>query len=123
LNLRAALRLRCPRCAEGRLFEGAFRMHAACPSCGLRFEREPGYFVGAMYFSYALALLAGAPVAFLLWRAGAGPFATGAAVTLWIAAVAPALYRRSRALWIHFDRAVDPPPGEGPPADGPGGRG
>ena len=31
-------------------------MNAACPACGLRFEREAGYFTGAMYVSYVLAL-------------------------------------------------------------------
>ena len=30
-------------------------MHETCPVCDHRFEREPGYFVGAMYVSYAPA--------------------------------------------------------------------
>jgi hypothetical protein len=109
VNLGAALRLRCPRCPDGRLFAGVFRMHRSCPSCGLLFERETGYFVGAMYFSYALALAAGLPVALVLGRSGAGPLLTGAGTTLWIAGVSPLLYRWSRSLWLHFDRAVDPP--------------
>jgi hypothetical protein len=25
------------------------RMHERCPACGLKFEREDGYFLGAMY--------------------------------------------------------------------------
>lgn len=29
-------------------------MHEFCPTCGLRFEIEPGFFWGAMYVSYAL---------------------------------------------------------------------
>ena len=46
---------RCPVCLEGRMFAGGFRMNEQCPVCGHRFMREPGYFQGAMYVSYALA--------------------------------------------------------------------
>src|SRR6185295_15533099 len=52
----AVLRQRCPRCLEGRVFRGMLAMNDACPECGLVFEREPGYFVGAMYVSYAMAI-------------------------------------------------------------------
>ncbi len=32
-------------------------MNEHCPQCGLQFGRgEPGYFTGAMYFSYGLAI-------------------------------------------------------------------
>src|SRR5262245_56913727 len=55
-HLKAILAQRCPRCCEGRLFRGLFAMHRCCPVCGLRFEREQGYFVGAMYVSYPLSV-------------------------------------------------------------------
>lgn len=42
-----AIRRRCPRCGEP-AFESWFRMREHCPSCGHRFEREPGYWVGAV---------------------------------------------------------------------------
>ena len=51
----AAVRQRCPRCRQGPIFGGLIRTNEYCPQCGLRFEREQGYFLGAMYFSYALA--------------------------------------------------------------------
>lgn len=104
----AILRLRCPRCREGRVFAGVFRMHAACPVCGLRYEREPGYFLGAMYFSYALALAAGLPACLLLDGWGWPAVAVGAAVTGWIALWVPVLWRYSRVIWLHLDQAVDP---------------
>ena len=31
-------------------------MSKRCPACGLKFEREPGYFFGAMYVSYFLSV-------------------------------------------------------------------
>ncbi len=42
-------------------------MHDECPSCGLRFNREPGYFLGAMYVSYGLALVAIGALSVALW--------------------------------------------------------
>jgi uncharacterized protein (DUF983 family) len=46
-HLAAIVQLRCPRCLQGQVFATLFRMHEQCPVCGLRFEREPGYFTGA----------------------------------------------------------------------------
>ena len=31
-------------------------MHEDCSNCGLHYEREPGFFQGAMYVSYALTV-------------------------------------------------------------------
>src|SRR5689334_9094576 len=53
-QLWALVRGRCPRCREGRVFHGLFAMNDPCPVCGLVFEREPGYFLGSMYFSYPI---------------------------------------------------------------------
>ena len=55
--LTGLLRLRCPRCREGRLFRTTFEMNDPCPACGLMLQREPGYFLGAMYFSYFMTTL------------------------------------------------------------------
>ena len=100
----------CPQCRVGRIFSGAVRMNERCPSCGVVFSREPGYFSGAMYFSYALAIgviltilaalalvLRGWPLARLLIAAG------GLFVPL-----IPAVFRYSRILWIYFDRHFEP---------------
>ena len=46
---------RCPRCGEGRIYESGMKMNERCPVCNLLFERERGYFLGAMYVSYAMA--------------------------------------------------------------------
>ena len=44
---RAATR-RCPRCGAGKLFHHWFAMVHNCPRCGMKFEREPGYWTGAI---------------------------------------------------------------------------
>ena len=60
------LRLRCPRCGVGPLYAKPFRMHANCRQCDLLFEREQGYFVGAIYINYAATVAVAVPGFFLL---------------------------------------------------------
>lgn len=52
---------KCPQCRKGNMFKHNMynilkfgEPNTTCSHCGLRFEREPGFFVGAMYFSYAI---------------------------------------------------------------------
>ncbi|HVF53943.1 MAG TPA: DUF983 domain-containing protein [Actinomycetota bacterium] len=49
------LRKRCPRCGDGKVFEGWFTMRDACPRCGYNFSREEGYWTGAMIVNIAVA--------------------------------------------------------------------
>ena len=39
---------RCPRCGSGHLFRKWFNIVDECPRCGLHFDREPGYWTGAL---------------------------------------------------------------------------
>ena len=55
-RLWAVLSMRCPRCCRGKVFRGMFAMNDPCPVCGLIFQREEGYFLGAMYASYFMAI-------------------------------------------------------------------
>lgn len=59
----AILKSKCPQCREGDMFENAAydlkkfgKMPDNCPHCDFRFEREPGFFYGSMYISYALSV-------------------------------------------------------------------
>jgi uncharacterized protein (DUF983 family) len=109
-RLAAAAAGRCPRCGHGRIFRGRLAMHPACPSCGLRFEREPGYFTGAMYVSYVLALpvMAVCIAAVYLIAPQLSFEATVALAALCFLPFVPMLFRYSRILWIHLDQTVDP---------------
>ncbi len=107
---RAILQLRCPRCGEGKVFRGTFQMNDPCPACGLKFERDTGYFLGAMYFSYALAIPAIAAltlVAYLIWP---GWHLYQHVLLAWALTLplVPAIFRYSRVLWLHFDNYFDP---------------
>ena len=115
----AILRQKCPRCHQGRIFRksiwsGFPGMWERCSECGLRFEREPGYFLGAMYISYALALLTIVLFGLVLWLLTRWTLfkAGGWAVVLFLP-LAPAITLFARVLWIYLDQAIDP---EQPPS-------
>jgi uncharacterized protein DUF983 len=84
-------------------------MNDSCPECALRFNREPGYFLGAMYVSYALALVLIVAIGVLLWAATAWRVDK---VTIWAVVLflpfAPMLTLLSRVLWIYLDQKFDP---------------
>ena len=90
-------------------------MHQRCPACNLLFEREPGYFLGAMYFSYAFA------TAFLVTGLVAGHLLFPEIDLGWMVLICavcflpfvPMVTRYSRVTWIYFDRWLWPSkPGE-----------
>lgn len=110
-RFQALRRGRCPRCRAGRIFAGSLRMHETCPVCHLGFNREPGYFVGAMYVSYGLAVAIIAALTVVLsyevlpqWPL---EWVVLAATAVFLPLV-PAVFRYSRIVWIHVDRYVDP---------------
>jgi ABC-2 type transport system ATP-binding protein len=91
------------------MFQGLFRMRPECPTCGLKFEREPGYFLGAIYINYAATVIC------ML----AGFFALDYFVNLsltyqiivWsgFGVVFPMLfYRYSKSLWLCLDYVFSP---------------
>ena len=104
----AMMRLRCPHCHQGRLFRGQFEMNDPCPVCGVLFQREEGYFLGAMYFSYVLAtgVLIPLYVIAALLLPNQGTVVIALVATLAYLPFVPAVFRYSRALWICMDRAV-----------------
>ena len=84
-------------------------MRVRCPACDLRFEREPGYFVGAIYLNYGVTVTIAVAGYFILdaWR-GLG---VGWQLALWMPFVAifPLwAFRYSKALWLAVDHLVDP---------------
>ena len=100
----AILAQRCPICLQGPMFSGRFTMNETCAVCGHKFMREPGFFQGAMYVSYTLALgvflaLALSANALLAPRWGLA-VALGLAVVLQMLLV-PRMYRLARVIWAH----------------------
>jgi hypothetical protein len=84
-------------------------MNDSCPSCGLRFNREPGYFLGAMYISYGLALTLIALIGAVLWGATSWHLEKiGIWAVLLFLPFAPMLTLLARVLWIYLDQKIDP---------------
>jgi uncharacterized protein (DUF983 family) len=84
-------------------------MRPRCPACRLVFEREPGYFVGAIYLNYGMTVLILMP-GYLALHAWLEP-SIGQQLLIWgIFAVAFPLwfFRYSKSLWLALDHLVDP---------------
>jgi uncharacterized protein (DUF983 family) len=55
---------KCPNCSIGKVFKdksfffsvGFPKMNEYCGHCNYKFEKEPGYFFGAMFINYALTV-------------------------------------------------------------------
>ncbi len=112
-TLASILKGYCPRCRMAPIFRGSMLwltpMNPRCPVCDLQFERESGYFLGAMYISYAMAvpLLAGF-LALFWWLTSWSWSYILLAAALTLLPFAPALTLFARVLWIYLDRRVDP---------------
>ena len=50
--IKRGTRKRCGRCGIGDLFASRYRLRRRCPGCGYRFEREPGFFLGAWFVNF-----------------------------------------------------------------------
>jgi uncharacterized protein (DUF983 family) len=112
--LQSIYRQRCPRCRTGPIFRlplwrGFLSMYEKCPVCGLKFEREPGYFLGAMYFSYILSIPPGLAIVLLIWRLTHWQFdVVMLSAFLVYLPLVPAVTRWARVIWMYVDRHFDP---------------
>lgn len=84
-------------------------MPARCAVCQLRFEREQGYFLGAMYINYGVTVGLALSGSFALecWTR----VSLTQQLLLWteFCSLFPVLFfRHSRGLWLAFDHIFDP---------------
>lgn len=99
------VRLRCPVCRKGAVFSGPYAMNENCPSCGIRFERENGYFMGAMVFAYVMGVVTVIPTILLLVRHFEAEIPTVIGVPiLQLVLLQPIIYIYSRMAWMYVDR-------------------
>ena len=93
------------------MFAGQFTMNATCPVCGHRFEREQGFFQGAMYVSWVLgvmylAVLGVLAQLLLVPRVGIA-WAVACVVAIHVLCI-PAVFRYSRVIWAHLNVRTRP---------------
>jgi uncharacterized protein (DUF983 family) len=109
--LYSVLKNKCPRCHEGNFFETSNpydlqkfgRLNDNCSVCKEDFRREPGYYFGATYVSYALTVLFGIGLYMLLcvvFLVEAVPFIITLSILLIL--LLPLFYRLSRIIWINL---------------------
>lgn len=107
----------CPRCQEGPFFlshpynlRKAGDLHEHCPVCGLKYEKEVGFYYGAMYVSYGLGV-----ALFVACWASFNLFFPNASIGLQISSIValslglgPYLYALSKIIWanlfFHYDK-------------------
>jgi uncharacterized protein (DUF983 family) len=108
-TLARGARLRCPVCGVGRVFQSPFRVRDACDACGALFQREDGFFVGAIMINVVTTeavVLAAAG----LWLLVAARAADAALLPLLIAVALLfpiAFYHHAWALWLAADHLVE----------------
>jgi uncharacterized protein (DUF983 family) len=108
-RLYSILHHKCPRCHEGELFASTpyskdfIKMPRQCSHCELYYEREPSFFTGAMYVSYALQVALFTTV-YVALRVLFDPSTEVYMVVNVLAALVlfPVTLRLSRAIYINF---------------------
>lgn len=104
--------LRCPYCGEGKLFRKWFSMYERCPVCGFRFEREEGYWTGAMAVNMMVTVLfivfVLVPLA-IVFAAAHESFILFLLVSLPLPLILPLLlFRHAKSLWLNIDFMINP---------------
>ncbi len=120
-KLKSIFRFKCPRCHQGEFLDTrnvydlkkAGDLKENCSHCGLKYEREVGFYFGAMYVAYALAVA----LFVTCWVATTVLYPNYEAMTLvWIVIGAslltgPILYALSKIIWInlfvHYDKQYE----------------
>jgi len=109
LLLRRGLRQRCPVCGRGKIFAGFFKTYERCPVCGFVYEREPGYYTGAMAVNLVVSELLIVIIAVPLAASQVVPVIYLIILGCTIPILLPILfYRPTKSLWMSFDHFIHP---------------
>lgn len=115
--LQSIFTYKCPVCREGDAFSfknpynlrNFDKMPEHCSECGHKFEKEQGFWYGAMYVSYALTVAMSVATFVLTYL-----FYPAATVWVYISAIiavifllAPITFRLSRMVWMNFFAKFD----------------
>ncbi len=106
----AILSGKCPQCRKGDMFRYPVlrvskfaKMNKSCLHCGLRYEVEPGFFIGAMYISYAVTVALLIIVGLVLYVFNLNELYTYiASVVLINLLLLPFIFRYSRIVFLHL---------------------
>lgn len=106
-TLTRGILLRCPVCGESGVFRAPFQVRHHCPACRALFQREAGFFVGAIMMNVVVTEGA-VMLAFGLCLLILGGGALTLPVLFAVALLFPVLfYHHSWSLWLAGDHVVE----------------
>ena len=106
---------RCPLCGSRGIWRSFGQLVETCPRCGYRFEREEGYWAGALIVNMTVCILVffGLFVGGMLVTWPDVPWNGLLIATLVAIALTPVLlYPQSKLWWVCVDLAIHPYAGE-----------
>jgi uncharacterized protein (DUF983 family) len=107
-TLARGARLCCPACGGARVFQTPFRIRHHCPACGALFQREEGFFVGAIMLNVVTTEAAVMAAAGLCLLALPGRDTLLLGLLFAVALLFPvAFYHHSWSLWLAGDHLVE----------------
>lgn len=105
------LMCKCPECKVGNIFKdkGSIllfqipKMNKHCAKCDYKFEKETGFFFGAMFVSYTLSAAQMIICLIVFWTfANMSPISVFIIITLIAIFTSTVNFRVSRSIWISF---------------------
>ncbi len=120
-RLYSILNNKCPKCQEGDFyvsrhpykFKDFGKNHENCSHCGYKFDKEPGYFYGAMYVSYALtvAFSVAIAVAIVVLFPSSSYKVYLFSILIGLLILMPISFRLSRLIWMNLFQHYESPDG------------
>lgn len=100
--------LRCPVCGESLILQRPFRIKHHCPVCRALFQREAGFFVGAIMINLVTTEVVILGV-YIFWSLFVGSYEPSLfKVLLGVALLFPAVfYHHSWSIWLTFDHLLE----------------
>ena len=108
MRLLSLLNGKCPHCERAQIFHSFWGMNEHCPHCGIKFEREEGYFSMSIFLGYILAALVAAPVILVVYLLNGSFWTFVIAPSVAIVLAAPFIFRSGRIWWLYVDEWLDP---------------
>jgi uncharacterized protein (DUF983 family) len=107
--LKRGLRQRCPVCGSGKIFSGWIKTYERCSVCNFAFEREPGYYSGAIAVNLVVSELLIAAIAVPLAASQSVSVTILIALGVTLPFLLPVLfYRPTKSLWMSVDHFFHP---------------
>ncbi len=110
-KLYSIFKRKCPVCQEGDFFvskpynlKNLGKIYESCSQCGESFSKEPGFYYGAMYVSYALGVAIFVAVFLLTYLLYPSPtvFTYIFFIGLSMLVLGPFLYELSKIIWANL---------------------